>query len=98
MGARRVLVGMFTFVKCLSFLVYLVSTEKFSEEETIFDGLIVQSFKGVYKVIEYQRGGGGGGQGYRGKLVILLIIHIQLIWFLILSTFYSGRLWPLKKY
>lgn len=95
MGARRVLVGMFTFVKCLSFLVYLVSTEKFSEEETIFGGLIVQSFMGVYKVIEYQR---GGGQGYRGKLVILLTIHIQLIWFLILSTFYSGRLWPLKKY
>lgn len=60
MGARRVLVGMFTFVKCLSFLVYLVSTEKFSEEETIFGGLIVQSFMGVYKVIEYQRGGGGG--------------------------------------
>lgn len=79
-------------------MVYLVSTEKFSEEETIFGGLIVQSFMGVYKVIEYQRGGGGGGQGYRGKLVILPIIHIQLIWFLILSTFYSGRLWPLKKY
>lgn len=79
MGARRILVGMFTFVKCLSFLVYLVSTEKFSEEETIFGGLIVQSFMGVYKVIEYQRGRGGGGQGYRGKLVILLIIHIQLI-------------------
>lgn len=78
MGARRILVGMFTFVKCLSFLVYLVSTEKFSEEETIFGGLIVQSFMGVYKVIEYQRGG-GGGQGYRGKLVILPIIHIQLI-------------------
>lgn len=53
MGARLILVGMFTFVKCLSFLVYLVSTETFSEEETIFGGLIVQSFMGVYKVIEY---------------------------------------------